>query len=76
MSSISHTLQYYFKMVSPTSTFQEISMNKQAIFEDRTQILLFLRGLRIVLDFWQFRKMIIGARTMDLQESRLNTVNP
>jgi hypothetical protein len=34
------SLQYYFKMVSPT--LPEISMNKQAIFEGRKQFLLIL----------------------------------
>jgi hypothetical protein len=64
MSLKSHfnTLQYryYFKMVSPT--IQQISMNKQAIFEGSQQILLFCRGSQII--FCNFEKYI-GARTMD-----------
>ncbi len=48
-----NTLQYYFKM---SSTLQKISMNKQAIFGGCEQILLFLRGPRMV--FQQFCKYI------------------
>jgi hypothetical protein len=45
-----NALQYYFKMGSPT--LQQISMNKQAIFEGRKQISMFLRDPRMV--FKQF----------------------
>ncbi len=46
-----NTLQYHFKMVSPT--FQEISMTKKTIFEVSEQILQFLRGPKIVFQqFW------------------------
>ncbi len=41
-----HTLKYDFIMVSPT--LQEISVNKQAIFEGRKQIFLFLCWRRMV----------------------------
>ncbi len=69
-SLFSTTPQNYFKMGSPT--LQYIFMNKQAIFECREQIFLFLRGPRIF--FSNFEKYI-GARTMDQQESRVYTVN-
>ncbi len=53
------TLQYYFKMASPT--LQQIFMNKQTTFEDREQISLFLRALILEI----LKTILIEARTID-----------